>query len=534
MRFPGASPFRVMNSIKKFSSCLPISPPSIIGRPTHLFPPSITSSSSLRPMFRWYYAMRVLLPKSDESMHSHLFELPPLDRPLGNCIQDHLSPYLSKRALSCYKLRVQLKWLTKLTRIPVMDLQRYENVVNVLEEMGIDDRKDGYGCREDWVEQLLLDYSEHISMRELYDDDNYDNYALYDDHNYAGDVPQVLSFFKFASTSEDINNLAHGLMLKDTMNNVVFPMMDKLIEVICKMAQDNASVPMVYRNLELAASVTTLGKELAVYAVRLNKQKQRISKIKIMGKFAGTIGNYNAHFAAYSDIDWPRVAKRFVESLGLCFNPCVSQIEPHDHMAMLFSGVVVFNTILSDFHKDICRYIEEDKLRLRSSTRDFENIEVNLGIASKTLFHLSEKLPLSRWQRDFSDPKMLRDMVVGLGYSICAYETAAKVILEVNGSRLHDDLDESWEMLVEPIQTVMIQYGIPNPHKKLKKLIGGKAITERSIRDFIQKLKLPNDIKTRLLELRPCTYIGASTELANNVVEWLKREPESESESESD
>ncbi|XP_048135490.1 adenylosuccinate lyase-like isoform X5 [Rhodamnia argentea] len=350
---------------------------------------------------------------------------------------------------------------------------------------------------------------------------------------------EVLEFFHFACTSEDINNLAHALMLKESMKNVMFPVMDKLIMAICTMAKDNAHISMLSRTHGQViyqlwlASPTTLGKEMAVFAIRLSRERKEMHQVEIMGKFAGAVGNYNAHLAAYPHINWPHIAEEFVKSLGLSFNPYVTQIETHDYMAKLFHTLIQFNNILIDFDRDIWGYISLGYFKqmtrageIGSSTMphkvnpiDFENSEGNLGKANGGLSHLSMKLPISRWQRDLTDSTVLRNMGEGLGHSLLAYKSALQGIgkLQVNEARLSEDLNHSWEVLAEPIQTVMRRFGVPEPYEKLKELTRGRAVSQESITEFIEGLELPEEAKVNLLKLTPHTYIGAAAELAMNV-----------------
>lgn len=299
------------------------------------------------------------------------------------------------------------------------------------------------------------------------------------------------------------------------------------------MAKEYAHIPMLSRTHGQPASPTTLGKEMAIFAVRLSRERQRVSQIELLGKFAGAVGNYNAHVVAYPEINWPKIAEEFVQSLGLTFNPYVTQIEPHDYMASLFHTVIQFNNILTDFDRDIWGYISLGYFKqttkageIGSSTMphkvnpiDFENSEGNLGKANAGLSFLSMKLPISRWQRDLTDSTVLRNMGEGLGHSLLAYRSTMQGIskLQVNEARLNEDLNQTWEVLAEPVQTVMRRYGVPEPYEKLKELTRGRAVTEESMRDFIQGLDLPNEAKANLLKLTPHSYIGAATELANTV-----------------
>ncbi|KAL4194644.1 hypothetical protein AMTRI_Chr05g60490 [Amborella trichopoda] len=285
------------------------------------------------------------------------------------------------------------------------------------------------------------------------------------------------------------------------------------------------------------ASPTTLGKEMAIFAIRLSRQRKSISHVQLMGKFAGAVGNYNAHLVAYPDINWPLVAEEFVTSLGINFNPYVTQIEPHDYMAELFHAVTRFNNILLDFDRDTWGYISVGYFKQQTKTGevgsstmphkvnpiDFENSEGNLGLANEVLHHLSAKLPISRWQRDLTDSTVLRNLGVCLGYAVLAYKSALQGIrkLELNNARVMEDLEQSWEVLAEPIQTVMRRYGIPEPYERLKELTRGQAVTKESMQEFVRGLHLPQEAMSTLLNLAPHTYIGAARDLASNVDAFL-------------
>ncbi|MDG1655012.1 MAG: adenylosuccinate lyase, partial [Luminiphilus sp.] len=329
-------------------------------------------------------------------------------------------------------------------------------------------------------------------------------------------------------TSEDINNLSHALMLRDGIP-VIAHEMRAIITAIDALATQYSDLSMLSRTHGQTASPTTLGKEMANVSARLRRQLAGVESITPLGKFNGAVGNFNAHLSAYPDVDWPQLSQEFVESLGLEWNPMTTQIEPHDYMAELFQAICRFNTILIDFDRDIWSYISLGYFKQKtiegeigSSTMphkvnpiDFENSEGNLGLANAVLAHLSEKLPMSRWQRDLTDSTVLRNMGVGFGYSLLAYTATLKGIskLQVNPARLAEDLDNSWEVLAEPIQTVMRRYGIPEPYEKLKALTRGQAITRETLHAFITTLELPNETKTQLLALTPANYVGLAQEL---------------------
>jgi adenylosuccinate lyase len=338
-------------------------------------------------------------------------------------------------------------------------------------------------------------------------------------------------FVHFACTSEDINNTSHGLMLKAARAEVVLPALDKLIARLAGMASEFAGVAMLSRTHGQTASPTTIGKEIANVVARLQQARIRIAEVKLLAKMNGAVGNYNAHLAAYPDFDWEGFSRKVVEQqLGLTFNPYTIQIEPHDWMAELFDAVTRTNTILIDWSRDVWGYVSLGyfKQRLKageigSSTMphkvnpiDFENAEGNFGLANALLTHLSQKLPISRWQRDLTDSTVLRNMGVALGYAVLGFDSLARGLdkLEVNADALAADLDAAWEVLAEPIQTVMRRYALPNPYERLKELTRGKAITREAIAAFIDTLELPEAEKTRLRALTPAGYTGAAAALA--------------------
>ena len=335
-------------------------------------------------------------------------------------------------------------------------------------------------------------------------------------------------FLHFACTSEDINNLSHGLMLKAGRENVLLPAMDEIIDNLTKQAQAFAAQPMLSRTHGQTASPTTVGKELANVVYRLRKQRKLVANTEIYGKANGAVGNYNAHYSAYPEINWPVFSQQFIESIGLKINPFTIQIEPHDYMAEMFDAISRFNTILIDLSRDIWAYISNAYFKQKtiageigSSTMphkvnpiDFENAEGNLGIANALFNHLSQKLPVSRWQRDLTDSTVLRNLGVGFAHSLIAYQSLLKGLnkLEINVDVIEADLNSSWEVLAEPIQTVMRRYGIENPYEKLKELTRGKAITQAAFQEFIQTLDIPADARDNLLKLTPLNYIGNAIE----------------------
>jgi adenylosuccinate lyase len=341
-------------------------------------------------------------------------------------------------------------------------------------------------------------------------------------------------FVHFACTSEDINNTSHGLMLKAARGDVLLPMLDKIRVTLGDMARRHAHLPMLSRTHGQIASPTTVGKEIANVVARLAHARERIASVKLLAKMNGAVGNYNAHLAAYPDYDWESFGRRVVEQqLGLAFNPYTIQIEPHDYMAELFDALARANTILIDWSRDVWGYIGLGYFKQRavegevgSSTMphkvnpiDFENAEGNFGLANALLMHLSQKLPISRWQRDLTDSTVLRNMGVAFGYTVLGYDSLLRGLskLEVDAHALNADLDDAWEVLAEPIQTVMRRYGLPHPYERLKTLTRGKGITREAIREFIATLEIPEPEKQRLLALTPAKYVGKAGDLAERI-----------------
>ena len=351
------------------------------------------------------------------------------------------------------------------------------------------------------------------------------------------ELEAVAEFVHFACTSEDINNLSHGLILKTGRDQILVPELQKIIGAITDLALNNASVPMLSRTHGQTASPTTVGKEMANVVARLKRQLDQIQKVKILGKINGAVGNYNAHLSAYPDVEWQANAEIFVSGLGLTWNAYTTQIEPHDYIAELFDAISRFNTILIDFNRDIWGYISVGYFKQRtiagevgSSTMphkvnpiDFENSEGNLGLANAIMSHLGSKLPISRWQRDLTDSTVLRNMGVGFGYSQIAYAAVLKGIskLQTNEVALAKDLDNAWEVLAEPIQTVMRRYGIAEPYEKLKALTRGQTITKELILEFVDTLELPEKAKEQLRLLTPNNYIGNAEQQALNIKKLL-------------
>jgi len=343
----------------------------------------------------------------------------------------------------------------------------------------------------------------------------------------------VAEFIHFACTSEDINNLAHALMLQAARADTLLPMIDRLLARLRELAHEFADLPMMSRTHGQPATPTTVGKEMANVAYRLDRARQAIAQVRLRGKMNGAVGNYNAHLAAYPEYDWEGFSRRFVESLGLEFNPYTIQIEPHDTMAELFDAFARANLVLLDLDRDVWGYISlgffRQKLRageIGSSTMphkvnpiDFENSEGNLGLANALLRHLADKLPVSRWQRDLSDSTVLRNMGVALGYTLLAYDSLLRGLhkLEADPERLQADLEANWELLAEPVQTVMRRYGVANPYEKLKDLTRGRRVTRDEMQLFVASLEIPEPAKAELLALTPSAYTGLAAELARRI-----------------
>ena len=430
---------------------------------------------------------------------------------------DPLREIFSEYGLIERRLYVEVRWLQKLSSTPgIVEVESFDQAAT------------------DHLQAIIdaFDLDAAHAIKAIERTTNHDvkaiEYFLKDSLQTNAALNQASEFVHFACTSEDINNLSHALMLRDGIP-VIAQEMRGIIAAIDALATQYSDLSMLSRTHGQSASPTTLGKEMANVSARLRRQLAGVESITPLGKFNGAVGNFNAHLSAYPDINWPQLSQEFVESLGLEWNPMTTQIEPHDYMAELFQAICRFNTILIDFDRDIWSYISLGYFKQRtiegeigSSTMphkvnpiDFENSEGNLGLANAVLAHLSEKLPMSRWQRDLTDSTVLRNMGVGFGYSLLAYTAALKGIskLQVNPARLAEDLDNSWEVLAEPIQTVMRRYGIPEPYEKLKALTRGQAITRDTLHAFIKTLDLPKETKTQLLALTPANYVGLAQKL---------------------
>ncbi|MAS25591.1 MAG: adenylosuccinate lyase [Oceanospirillaceae bacterium] len=451
---------------------------------------------------------------------SALTAVSPVDGRYGSKTID-LRPVFSEYGLIRARVEVEIRWLQRLAAHEgIAEVPAFSAAANAQ------------------LDSIVADFSEEDAQRikTIEATTNHDVKAVeyFIKEKFAGndELMAVNEFVHFACTSEDINNLSHGLMLK-AGRDVVVPVMQKIADDIRKLAHEHAALPMLSRTHGQTASPTTLGKEMANVVARLERQIKQINAVDLLGKINGAVGNYNAHLSAYADIDWAANAETFVTSLGLTFNPYTTQIEPHDYIAELFDAIARFNTIVIDFDRDIWAYISNGYFKQKtiagevgSSTMphkvnpiDFENSEGNLGIANAVMTHMAQKLPISRWQRDLTDSTVLRNMGVGLGYSMIAYQATLKGIskLEVNAARIAQDLDSAWEVLAEPVQTVMRRYGIEQPYEKLKAFTRGKAITKDAMGDFIASLELPQSAKDELNAMTPANYIGNAADQAKNV-----------------
>ena len=452
---------------------------------------------------------------------STLNALSPLDGRYASKL-DALRPWLSESAFMKQRVFVEIHWLLALGSAGLADVPRISQ------------------ADADFLLSLANAFTDADAQRikEIEAVTNHDvkavEYFLKEKVSGRPDLLKASEFIHFACTSEDINNTAHGLMLRGARDTVLLPQLRKIHDALTELALANAAVPMLSRTHGQPASPTTLGKEIANIAKRLERAIASIAAVPLLGKMNGAVGNYNAHLSAYPDFDWEKFAREVVEQrLGLQFNPYTIQIEPHDGMAELFDAIARANTILLDMDRDFWAYISLGYFKQRtkageigSSTMphkvnpiDFENSEGNLGVANALLRHLAEKLPLSRWQRDLTDSTVLRNLGPAFGHSVLAYDSAMRGIgkLEVNTAAIAADLDACWEVLAEPVQTVMRRYGIENPYEQLKELTRGKGINQADLQVFIRGLAIPDDAKARLLEMTPSSYLGKAIELAQRL-----------------
>ena len=453
--------------------------------------------------------------------NSPLLAISPLDgRYAAKCSE--LTFYFSELALMRFRVEVEVKWLLFLASLPGI------NEINEIR---------GNSLKKLQALYQSFDLNDAERVKQIEAQTNHDvkaiEYFIKEKLQGCDELRSHLEFIHFACTSEDVNNLAYALMVKEGRDKILVPSMQDLITELSSMAKSYADQPLLSRTHGQPASPTTVGKEFANVCSRLQRQLLQVEATQILGKSNGAVGNYNAHIAAYPDLDWLAIGKEFVESLHLEANPYTTQIEPHDYLAELFGAFVRFNSVLIDFNRDIWGYISLSYFRQQpvagevgSSTMphkinpiDFENSEGNLGVANALLNHLSAKLPISRWQRDLSDSTAIRNIGSGLAYSLIAYRSTIKGLgkLELNSEAIDRDIDDCWEILAEPIQTVMRRYGIHEPYEKLKELTRGKKLDESKIRDFIGTLNIPDSAKSELIKLKPREYLGSAVKQAEEI-----------------
>ena len=451
-----------------------------------------------------------------------LLALSPLDGRYAGKV-DALRPIFSEYGLIKARVKVEVEWLLALSNEPgIAELAPFPAAAAARLRALADDFAPAHAARVKEIERTTnhdVKAVEYFIKEQLKDD---------------AELGPALEFVHFACTSEDINNLSYGLMLEEARSTVLLPSLDGIAATLRALAHAQAAQPMLSRTHGQTASPTTLGKEVANVVARLERQRRQIAAVELTGKINGAVGNYNAHLSAYPQIDWEANARAFIEDeLGLGFNPYTTQIEPHDYIAELFDAIARFNTILIDFDRDIWGYISLGYFKQRtiageigSSTMphkvnpiDFENSEGNLGIANALFQHLASKLPISRWQRDLTDSTVLRNLGVGFAHSVIAYEASLKGIskLELNEQKIAADLDACWEVLAEPIQTVMRRYNIENPYEKLKELTRGKGISPEALQTFIDGLDMPAEAKAELKQLTPANYIGNAVAQAKRI-----------------
>ncbi len=452
---------------------------------------------------------------------SPLTAISPIDgRYAGKTAQ--LRAVFSEYGLIYHRVLVEIRWIQALSRHPdIAEVPSFSKTANALLESIIDDFNEQHAQRIKDIEKTT---NHDVKAVE---------YFLKEAVASSDELSRVSEFFHFACTSEDINNLSHALMLKTGRDQILLPVLGQIIDSIKDLAHEYASLAMLSRTHGQPATPTTLGKEMANVAYRLQRQVTQMNKLDMLGKLNGAVGNFNAHLVAYPELDWPEMAKQFVESLGIRFNPYTTQIEPHDYIAELFDAMGRCNNILIDFSRDIWSYISIGYFKqmtiageVGSSTMphkvnpiDFENAEGNLGIANAIIAHLGQKLPVSRWQRDLTDSTVLRNLGSGFAYTLIAMDSLQCGIskLEVNTAAISEDLNQNWEVLAEPIQTVMRRYGVEQPYEKLKALTRGQKINAEVIREFVENLDIPAQAKQQLIDLTPESYIGNADKQASDI-----------------
>jgi len=433
-----------------------------------------------------------------------------------------LRPVFSEYGLIYHRLTVEVRWLQNLSRCAdISEVAEFSADANALLDSIVEN----------------FDPAQAQRIKEIEATTNHDvkavEYYLKQQVADNAELNAVSEFIHFACTSEDINNLSHALMLKSGRDQILLPIVNEVLDMINNLAHQYAAIPMMSRTHGQPASPTTLGKEFANVVHRMRRQLKQIEAVEILGKFNGAVGNYNAHLSAYPDSDWPAISREFIESLGLAWNPYTTQIEPHDYIAELFDALARLNTIMIDFSRDCWSYISIGYFKqttvageVGSSTMphkvnpiDFENAEGNLGIANAVLTHLAQKLPISRWQRDLTDSTVLRNLGTGIGHVLIALDSLKRGIgkLEVNTDAIAADLEQNWEVLAEPIQTVMRRYGVEQPYEKLKALTRGRKIDAQAVREFVEALEIPAAAKQELIKLTPASYIGNAVKQAETI-----------------
>lgn len=467
-----------------------------------------------------------VLPTQDQSLLelSSLTAVSPLDGRYGNKTSN-LRAIVSEYGLIYHRVLVEIRWFEylaaheEINELPALSSSAKSVLNGIVDNFSLED-----AARVKTIERSTnhdvkaVEYFIKQKIQEGADDQ----------------LITQSEFVHFACTSEDINNLSHALILKSARDDVLVPRMQEVISAVSALALKYAATPMLSRTHGQVATPTTMGKEMANVVARLKRQIAQVQEVPLLGKINGAVGNFNAHLSAYPDIDWIGVGSEFVTSLGLSWNAYTTQIEPHDYIAELFQAISRFNTILLDFDRDIWAYISIGYFKQKavvgetgSSTMphkvnpiDFENSEGNLGIANAILTHLAEKLPVSRWQRDLTDSTALRNLGSGIAYSLIAYQSTLKGIgkLELNSNALSQDLDNSWEVLAEPIQTIMRKYGIDEPYEKLKELTRGETLDKNRVEAMIEELGLPAEAKEQIRSLTPANYIGAAELLVKNLL----------------
>ena len=453
--------------------------------------------------------------------NSALTAISPLDGRYAGQLEP-LRTYFSEFGLIRYRVRVEIEWLIALAaNAHLREIGPFSDATVAELRRLAADFSAGNGER---VKAIEAETNHDVKAIE---------YWLKESARSNPEVQKASEFIHFACTSEDINNLAYALALDGCRRAVLLPALERIIDSLAAMAHDLAELPMLSRTHGQPATPTTLGKEIANFVFRLRRARSGVGGVRLLGKSNGAVGNYNAHLAAYPGFDWESFARRFVESLGLEFNPYTTQIEPHDSLAEFFDAVARTNTVLLDLDRDLWGYVSLGYFRQRvkegevgSSTMphkvnpiDFENSEGNVGVANALLRHLADKLPVSRWQRDLSDSTALRNVGVALGHSLLAWRTCLRGLerLEADPKRMAEDLDSNWEVLAEAVQTAMRRFGVPNAYEQLKALTRGKGITREGLAEFIRGLAIPESEKIRLLELTPGTYIGKAADLAKRI-----------------